>query len=344
MSNISLNYRNPRELKPYKKNPRINDQAVEAVKNSIQEFGFKIPMVIDKNDVVVCGHTRLKAALELRMKEVPCVVADDLDDEQIKALRLADNKVSELAEWDFDLLNEEIQEIFNIDMEQFGFELYDPFEEHEQNAETTQERVADIENLGKGSYAGEGYYDIPIIEPVFELPEIKEWIGFNYVMSDESPEGKAVHFFIDDYQFERIWNNPEKYVEKLRQYVCVASPDFSPYGDMPNALQIYNHYRKHWVAAYLQQHGVTVVPTIRASTNPKSFDWYLDGEPKNSIVVISSMWTGKEDIQPIFEREYNTMYENLNPCKIFVYGKETIPLKGNVEYIKTFSESRWKQE
>jgi hypothetical protein len=297
--------------------------------------------VIDGNDVIVCGHTRLKAALKLGLREIPCVVVDNLSDEQIRAFRLADNKVSELAEWDMDALNEEIDNIFDIDMEQFGFEIYDPFEEHEKNAERTQDRVEDIENLGKATYAGAGYYDIPIIQPVYELPEIKEWIGFNYVLSDENPEGKAVHFFIDDYQFERIWSNPEKYVEKLSQYVCVASPDFSPYGDMPMALQIYNHYRKHWVAAFLQSHGITVIPTIRASTNPKSFDWYLDGEPENGIVLISSMWSNNDEMRPIFEKEYNTMYERLHPSKVFVYGKEVTKLQGNVEYIKSFSQKRW---
>lgn len=105
----------PKKLIPYENNPRLNDQAVEAVKASIEEFGFKVPIVIDKDNVIVCGHTRQKAAIQLRMREVPCVVADDLTDEQIRAFRLADNKTAELAEWDFDLLNEEIQNIFEAE-------------------------------------------------------------------------------------------------------------------------------------------------------------------------------------------------------------------------------------
>lgn len=87
-----------KDLKPYKNNPRINDMAVESVRNSIQAFGFKVPLVIDKDNIIVCGHTRLKAAKELGLSEVPCVMADDLDEEQIKAFRLADNKVSELSD------------------------------------------------------------------------------------------------------------------------------------------------------------------------------------------------------------------------------------------------------
>ena len=109
------------ELKPYENNPRFNDEAVEYVKNSIKEFGFKVPIVLDKNNVIVAGHTRYKASLELGLKEVPCIVADDLTEEQVKAFRLADNKVSEQASWNFDLLDEELENILNINMEEFNF-------------------------------------------------------------------------------------------------------------------------------------------------------------------------------------------------------------------------------
>lgn len=117
--------KNLKDIKPYEKNPRKNDSAVDSVANSIKEFGFKVPVVIDKDNVIVCGHTRYKAAKKIGLKAVPCVVADDLTDEQIKAYRLADNKVSELAEWDIDLLGEELDDIFNIDMSDFGFDIED---------------------------------------------------------------------------------------------------------------------------------------------------------------------------------------------------------------------------
>lgn len=111
-----------KDLKPYENNPRKNDDAVKYVAESIKEFGFKVPIVIDKNNVIVAGHTRYKAAKKLKMSEVPCIIADDLTDEQIKAFRLADNKVAEKAEWDFDLLNTELDDIIDLDMELFGFE------------------------------------------------------------------------------------------------------------------------------------------------------------------------------------------------------------------------------
>lgn len=109
------------DLKPYVNNPRLNDDAVEYVANSIKQFGFKVPMVIDKDNVIVAGHTRFKASLELGLKEVPCIIADDLNEEQIKAFRLADNKVSEKADWNIELLDEELNDL-DIDMSEFGFE------------------------------------------------------------------------------------------------------------------------------------------------------------------------------------------------------------------------------
>ena len=121
---MEIIYKNVNDLIPYEKNPRKNSKAVKYVANSIKNFGFKIPIVIDSNNVVICGHTRLMACKKLNIDTVPCIIADDLTDEQIKAFRLADNKVSEKAEWDFDLLNEEMDDIVSFDMEDFGFEMF----------------------------------------------------------------------------------------------------------------------------------------------------------------------------------------------------------------------------
>lgn len=113
------------EVRPYEKNPRNNDAAVDAVAASIKEFGFKQPIVIDAAGIVIAGHTRLRAAKKLGLTKVPCIMADDLTEEQVKAYRLADNKTAELAEWDLDLLAEELDDILDIDMEDFGFEFED---------------------------------------------------------------------------------------------------------------------------------------------------------------------------------------------------------------------------
>lgn len=114
------------DLVPYEKNPRkISDEAVNAVAESIQEFGFKNPILIDKHNVIIAGHTRRLASLKLGLERVPCVVVDDLTPQQIKALRLADNKTNELAGWDFGELDEELAELLDMDMERFGFNIND---------------------------------------------------------------------------------------------------------------------------------------------------------------------------------------------------------------------------
>lgn len=114
------------KLIPYVNNPRNNDEAVQYVAASIKEFGFKVPVIIDKDNVIVTGHTRLRAAKKLGLKKVPCILADDLTEQQIKAFRLADNKVSELAEWDIDKLNIELEGISDLEMIDFGFDELDP--------------------------------------------------------------------------------------------------------------------------------------------------------------------------------------------------------------------------
>lgn len=117
------------ELIPYENNPRKNDEAVDKVALSISAFGFKVPIVIDANNVIVTGHTRLKAAKKLGIKTVPCIKADDLTDEQIKAFRLADNKVAEFSEWDDEKLMKELEALGDIDMSLYGFEFPDDNDE-----------------------------------------------------------------------------------------------------------------------------------------------------------------------------------------------------------------------
>lgn len=138
------------EIKPYEKNPRNNDNAVDAVAASIREFGFKVPIIIDKDNIIVAGHTRYKAAKKLGLKTVPCIKADDLTDEQVKAFRLADNKVAEQSEWDFDLLNLELETI-TMDMEQFGFDLLEDDEE-ETPTEIIEDDVPDVPEEPKSKY------------------------------------------------------------------------------------------------------------------------------------------------------------------------------------------------
>lgn len=124
------------EIRPYEKNPRRNDSAVDAVAASIKEFGWQQPIVVDKDGVIIAGHTRYKAAKKLKCKEVPVVYADNLTEEQVKAYRLADNKVGEIANWDFDMLKIELADLADIgfDMKPFDFDFDRAKEQEEDNA------------------------------------------------------------------------------------------------------------------------------------------------------------------------------------------------------------------
>jgi ParB-like chromosome segregation protein Spo0J len=136
------------EVKPYKNNPRNNDDAVEATANSIREFGWQQPIVVDTDGVIIVGHTRLKAAKKLKLKQVPVTVAENLTDEQVKAYRLADNKTGELAVWD-KTLQAELDDIYDIDMTIFGF---DPETEDEEETPLEPEVEFTPELLEKNNY------------------------------------------------------------------------------------------------------------------------------------------------------------------------------------------------
>ena len=122
MDKLKVIYKKLEDITPYENNPRKNDEAVQFVKNSIEQFGFKNPIIIDSAGVIVAGHTRFKAAQELGLKEVPTISAEDLTPEQVKAFRIADNKTGEKALWDDDILKDEMQELMdNFDFTNFGF-------------------------------------------------------------------------------------------------------------------------------------------------------------------------------------------------------------------------------
>jgi len=177
------------------------------------------------------------------------------------------------------------------------------------------------ENLNKVIYSGVGEYDMPKLFPVtLEQCKADSYIGFNYAKSCKTPRDTCVHFFIDDYQFTRLWTNPDAYLDLLRSFRCVCTPDFSTYTDFPKAIQIYNHYRKHWLGAYWQQNGITVIPTISWS-DEASLDWCFDGEPVGGVVAVSSVGTQmNQRSRDLFMAGLREMLDRLKPTGIFFYG------------------------
>lgn len=180
-------------------------------------------------------------------------------------------------------------------------------------------------------------YDIPAIAPV-HIKDCPELIGFNYAKSEKNPQEKGIHFFLDDYQFARLWNSPARYISLLRKFRLVFTPDFSLYNDYPRAIQIYNHYRKHLLGAYWQSEGMTVIPTICWSDD-ESFDWCFDGEPVGGAVAVSSLGTqaGNES-KGKFLAGYSEMMKRLAPETIIFYGSVPKECKGNIIEVKPFYE------
>lgn len=193
------------------------------------------------------------------------------------------------------------------------------------------------ENIEKRMYEGVGAYGIPQIEPAqFTMPS--EFIAFSQAARCQSREEKGVHFFIDDYRFNRLWAAPNKYLPMLQQFRCVMTPDFSLYTDFPKAMQIYNHYRKHWIGAYLQENGVSVIPTIGWS-DESSYEWCFDGEPVHGAVAVSSVGTQQsKKSKELFLQGYKEMVRRLEPETIIFYGIVPEECKGNIVRIRAFQE------
>lgn len=166
-----------------------------------------------------------------------------------------------------------------------------------------------------------GQYDIPVIRGVKTVSDL-EWVGFNYARSmNGTHKDKGVIFYLDDYQFSAVWNSPKRYVPVLKRFGAVLAPDFSMFTDMPLSLQIYNHYRRMWCAAYWQQCGIKVIPCICWS-DERSFKFCFDGQPSESIVSVSTVGTqNNANSKELFRAGYERMMCELEPSKVLVYGK-----------------------
>jgi len=322
---MKIEYKNIDEITPYENNPRNNDEAAEYVANSIKQFGFKVPIIIDKDNVIVTGHTRLKAAKKLGINKVPCIRATDLTEDQVKAFRIADNKVSEYATWDYDKLSIELDDI-ELDMSDFGLEFGD-FETDTEEMEEDQgyygderERTYKAYNLDEYDSARTvGFYQLPILKAEPFIPT--DLIGFNYAKTSDS-KNTGIHFFIDDYQFERIWNDPLDYVDILAEYECVLTPDFSLYMDMPMAMKIWNVYRARLIGQILQDRGVKVIPTLTWA-EPDTFQFCFDGIEPGGTVATSTVGVMRDvAAQEIWKQGMTDAIKRIHPKNILLYGSE----------------------
>lgn len=209
-NNIEITMRKIEELTPYENNPRNNDMAVDAVAESIKQFGFKNPVIIDKDGVIVAGHTRYKAAKKLGITDTWYISANDLSDEQIKAFRLADNKTAELAEWDEDLLGKEMSGIINIDMSQFGFSVG----EDELGEEVQDDKYTLKVNIPQYEITG----DCPELSDMLDSSKADELI--EEINSTENIPSDVKEFLIQAARRHNVFN-----YRNIAEYYAHAEPE-----------------------------------------------------------------------------------------------------------------------
>lgn len=182
-------------------------------------------------------------------------------------------------------------------------------------------RLEGLENYGTFQpFSVSGKFEIPAIAPVIELKPL-EWRCFGEYRTISINPNTGIHFFTDDYRFNSCWRQPLKYADMFARAGAVMSPDFSMYRDMPLALQLYNHYRKHWLGQFWQTRGAVVIPTISWSDNA-SWDFCFDGEPRGGIVAVSTVGVKRDkEAFGLFSAGWSEMLDRLAPKRVIVCGE-----------------------
>lgn len=177
----------------------------------------------------------------------------------------------------------------------------------------------------------QGYYDIPVLAGCQHIP--RRIMPFNFALSTKKTD-TGIHFFIDDYQFERVWSNPHRYIELLSKFDCVFTPDFSIYTDMPRAMMIWNTYRSRLMGQMMQEAGLKVIPTVSWAKSD-SFDFCFDRLPTRSTLAISTIGTGyNHETKRIFDEGLSEMASRLSPETIIVYGRCTYKFPENINVVR----------
>ena len=324
------------DLNPASYNPRQDIQAgneeYEKLRRSMQEFGYVEPIIWnERTGNVVGGHQRLKVLRQLGETEIDCVIVD-YPEAQEKALNIALNKITN--NWDTEKLTELLRDLqeTDIDMTLTGFDVGEidailnvgNDEEDDDDGYYGDEREITYDYYRLHEYdetRTAGYYQFPILKACHYIPE--ELIGFNYVKSWKgNREGVGVHFYLDDYQFERIWKQPYVQIERLRGFSCVFSPCFSAYRDMPMAMKIWNMYRSYLIGQVLQDAGFEVIPTLHW-VEEETFKFCFDGIEPGGVYAVGTVGCVKDEIaRSLWFAGMREAIKRLKPECIICYGPE----------------------
>lgn len=305
-----------KEIKQYENNAKLHPKKqIDRIVRSIEEFGFNDPIAIDENNMIIEGHGRYLALKKLKYDVVPCIRLTNLSEEEKKAYILVHNKLNMSTGFDEPLLQDELSSIFDIDMEKYGlkFNVGKMFKEN-QRVRTNDTYNLDLVNNDEVT---NNFWQMPIIKNNNYIPD--DLIGFNYAKTYKD-KNTGIHFYLDDYQFERIWNDPDKYIDVLKEYQCILSPDFSLYMDMPMPMKIWNIYRSRQIGSYYQSLGIKVIPTI-SWAEKETFDFCFEGIPIGSIVSISTIGVKRnKEALKIWHDGVDEMIKRIKPSKILIYG------------------------
>ena len=325
------------ELKGAPYNPRKDiqpgDAEYEKLRRSLQEFGYVEPVIWnERTGYVVGGHQRLKVLRQLGETEIDCVIVD-LPEGQEKALNVALNRIGN--EWDTEKLSDLLAELqgSDIDVTLTGFDLEDidalldvgASESEEDGGYYGDEREKTYNLYRLHEYDESrtaGYYQFPTLKASHYVPD--DLIGFNYVKSWTGERaGLGVHFFLDDYQFERLWRSPYENIERLRGFGCVLVPDFSTYWDMPMAMKIWNIYRMRLMGQLMQDAGLEVIPIIR-TLGDDTIEWCLEGIEPGGVYAVSTVGVAGSgpDFKELCRREVTGAIERLKPESLILYGTD----------------------
>jgi hypothetical protein len=324
LSKLRLDCRNAR---------RHSEHNIEEIMRSLQANEQYRPFVVQRSTgIIVVGNGMYEAMRRLGITE-GWAEYRDLTDEQASRLALSDNRTAELAEWDTVILKDLLQDLgpdadvpgwSNDEIEKmFETNAFDASEADSGEDENERIRTENTYNLGEyDEERAAGFYQMPELHRCDYVPT--DLIGFNYVLSateeTKHQKGLGVHFYIDDYQFERLWGQPRKYIEILSPFSCVLTPDFSLYMNMPMAMKIWNIYRSRLIGQLMQDAGLNVIPTL-SWAEKETFDFCFDGIEPGGTVSVSTVGVLRDKTAvKIWKDGMDEAIKRLRPSRVVVYG------------------------
>lgn len=342
MEELKIEYIEIEKLNHYENNSKIHTkEQIEHIANSIKEFGFNDPLgIAGMNNTILEGNGRIEAAKMLGITKIPCVRLDHLTKEEQQAYVIAHNSTNLETGFNLNVLQKEVDSLPKYDFNNFGLKNFN-FDIEKNDSDYYLEMLSLKKILiPRDNFKMVGKYDIPLIKQQNIDIEKIELLNFNNTKYNDSKNlNKTVQFFTYDYKFDYVYTHPYLAIEKLKQYYCLLSPDYSLYTNMSLSVQIKNTFKNRWCGAFFQSMGLRVIPTIEWS-DERSFEFCFDGVEKGSTVAISTY--GKKHCENEFMKGYEEMLKRIEPCAIICYEKPFPKMKGKIK-VFSYDHNEWRK-